>query len=97
MNEISGTLTTLIWTVANKEKRAAAWKSAASAGQLFNGDQTIPDYDVEVMDGSRKNLCSLQGASDVRSERAYRFYQAAAIHRCYVLRELLPKHGVVVV
>ena len=26
----------------------------------------------------------------------WRFYQAAAVHRTYVLRDLLPKHGLIV-
>lgn len=95
--EIEGAVTELVWTVAKTADRASAWKKMAAAGRLFNGDLSIPDYDPGVMDRSRQKLCSLQGVRDVRSERAYRFYQAAAVHRSFALRELLPRHGIVVV
>ena len=82
---------------ADKAGRIAAWQDAARSGEIFGaGDETIPDYgglgwneQWEDLDGNENN----EAAIDLP---VWQFYRAAAMHRTYVLRDLLPKHGLLV-
>ena len=82
---------------ADKAGRIAAWQEAAGSGEIFGaGDERIPEYDGhtwnmqwEELDGNE----STEGAMDLQ---VWQFYRAAAVHRTYVLRDLLPKYGLIV-
>ncbi|BFM51338.1 hypothetical protein [Marinomonas sp. THO17] len=55
--------------------------------------ETIPQY--RDWNEGFQNL-SLGNSQDAMKHPIYGFYQAASYHRWYVLRDLLPKHGLMV-
>lgn len=78
------------------DERIAQWQNAASAGELFAAPETIPNYEGLTWNDRRDKLGEAdQKSSAALSEPVFRFYQAAAYHRTYILRDLLPKHGIV--
>ena len=82
---------------ANKDGRIAAWKEAAHSGELFGTvGETIPDYEGEAWNAQWKGLNGGETYSAAFDLPVWRFYQAASLHRSYVLRDLLPKHGLIV-
>ena len=87
----------ILLTQGDKAARIAAWREAARAGALFGeAGAEIPEYEGE---GWNAQWESLDGGEDYRAAmktHIWRFYQAAALHRAYVLRDLLPKHGLIV-
>lgn len=82
---------------APRETRIAAWKRALSDGKLSRGSETIPDYSHTEWREQTKKLKDLEKPEQASSVPAYQFHQAAALHRYYVLRDLLPHHGVYIV
>ena len=82
---------------ADKAGRVAAWQDAAQSGEIFGvGGETIPEYDGGDWNAQWDEL---DGKVDYRTAMdlpVWRFYQAASLHRTYVLRDLLPKHGIIV-
>jgi len=63
-------------------------------GKLFKKPEEIPDYrdlnpDLHLLDKADDSKTALN--SDI-----YRFFQAAAIYRNFVLFDLLPSYGLVV-
>ena len=78
------------------EQRIQAWKDAARSGDLFAHAESILPYQGAQW---KKGLDALHKASDSRvalKKPIFRFFQAAAQHRTFVLRDLLPQHGLVV-
>lgn len=95
-DQIAPVVRDLIRFVGDADSRAAQWSQAFAAGRLgLSSPGIIPAYDEVGMAASRAAIARTE--SDPRGERAYRFYQGAAVHRTFVLRELLPAHDVVVV
>ncbi|WP_455205660.1 DUF6765 family protein [Kaarinaea lacus] len=86
---------TIINTAAAKEGRIQAWQTAAKAGDLFTQAETIPDYDARGWHQQREHLADLQDSTQAIDTAIYRYYQAASRHRHYVLRNLLPEHGLI--
>lgn len=78
-----------------KEDRIARWRKDAAEGKLFDSEgEDIPEYDGWNDDFDR--LDNLQNSEAALKSNVFRFYQAAAIHRTFVLRKLLPAHGLIV-
>jgi hypothetical protein len=87
----------ILLTQKDKGGRIEAWKQAAQSGDLFAaGAEPIPPYDENDWHNQRDNLKDKEESSIALILPVYRFYQAASIHRIYVLRKLLPSHGLVV-
>ncbi|MGE4299608.1 MAG: DUF6765 family protein [Desulfovibrionaceae bacterium] len=83
---------------ADKDGRIDAWQDAARTGRLWDGEnREIPDYDGEAWSDFVERLPRRASGDGVPDHPVYRFFQAAAYHRTYVLRDLLPAHGIVVV
>ena len=81
-----------------KSERSEEWRDAFNKGELgIRAGEEIPHYDPKTWDKQRDNFSTLDQPRDAIKKEAYRFYQAASLHRHYVLRELLPKHGLVVI
>jgi uncharacterized protein DUF6765 len=81
------------------QERAATWQDGFSNGKLHpsvKGEQ-IPAYDRAEWEGQRDAFTTMDSIREACQSDVYRFYQAASLHRHYVLRELLPAHGIVVV
>ncbi len=82
---------------APKEKRIRAWQIAAKNGNLFpTGPETIPKYNADFWHNERENLVRKKDSGVATGLSIYRFYQAAAVYRTYILRILLPSKGLVV-
>lgn len=87
----------IIRTQAPCQGRIDAWQKAAAAGELFlKGGEMIDAYDADGQHSQRKGLVVLDDSRLVARFSIFRFYQAAASHRNYVLRELLPGHLLIV-
>jgi len=82
---------------ADKAGRIAAWQDAARAGTIFeSGGEKIPEYEGETWNAQWDGLDGGDDCQVVMDLPVWRFYQAASLHRTYVLRDLLPKHGLIV-
>ncbi len=80
----------------DKEKRSLLWMKAAEEGDLFASGEAMRPYPGL---GWKSELDTLQNRTDSRDAfemPAFRFLQAAATYRVYVLRSLLPEHGLIV-
>lgn len=96
-SEIKDTVKEIFATETDKDGRAELWKKAAKKGLLYNKKESIPVYDSEKYEQQREDFPSLEDPKKMAKMGAYKFYQAASFHKHYVLRELLPKHGIVVI
>ncbi len=76
------------------EGRIEAWKQAAKEGKLFHNSEEIPVYENWNEEFELYN--EDDSSEGILNSPVYKFYQAAAIHRTYALRELLPSHRLVV-
>ena len=78
-----------------KQERVGYWQEAAKNGDLHRGPgQPIPSYEDHDWNEQRERLAEdLASSSAVFQRPVFQFYQAAAAHRVYVLRDLLPGHG----
>ena len=94
--DIRDAVTRILATQASREDREKAWKNAATAGKLSVKAESILPYQGASW---KKGLDGLRKATDSRKaldRPIFLFFQAAAAHRTFVLRDLLPKHGLVV-
>jgi hypothetical protein len=82
---------------APRETRIAAWKRALSDAKFTRGAESVPDYSHSEWREQTQKLKELPKPELASAVPAYQFHQAAALHRYYVLRDLLPHHGVYVV
>ncbi len=94
---IEDRLNSILSVQANCDERIDAWQNAAENGDLFAlGGESIPVYHENEWHDQRDNFSEYEDSADLRKLNAYRFYQSAALHRTYVLRDLLPRHGIVI-
>jgi hypothetical protein len=81
----------------NKEDRIKKWQEYYLQNRLINSKgKTIPEYNVKNWTGNLKDICGTN-MRDAVNRNLYHFYQGAEFHRTYVLRELLPGHGIFVI
>ncbi len=96
-NSIKEIVFDVLRTQADQKGRVQAWKNAALAGDIIGtGSEEIPSYDENTWHNQRDNLKRKKDSNVATSLSIYQFYQAAAIHRVNVLRNILPSHGLVV-
>ena len=82
---------------ATKKDRIQAWQNAVIKGKLYqNSGLSIPIYNKMLWHKQRNSLDKKKYSNKALNKNVYRFYQAASVHRNFVLRTLLPKHGLVV-
>ncbi len=82
---------------AGMEGRIDKWQSAANRGDIYaSGAEPIPIYDENIWLQKRDKLSLNEDPDMILEASVFRFYQAAAVHRTYVLRDLLPQHGLLV-
>ena len=94
---IEPTVRRILLTQADKAGRISAWRDAVQAGELFgDGGEEIPDYDGKIWNAQWNQLGGGENYRPAMNTSIWRFYQAASLHRTYVLRDLLPKHDLVV-
>jgi len=94
-SNIKKTVDEIIKFQGKKDDRIKKWRSASGNGELGSAFQ-IPTYDPEkwLEDAAKKK--NKEDSTTALDSDLYRFYQAASVHRQYVLRELLPDHKLVV-
>jgi hypothetical protein len=77
--------------------RILEWKKALADGKFAQeAESSMPDYDHTAWRSQTDMLGQLAKPEMASGVPVYHFHQAAAIHKNYVLRELLPKHGIYV-
>ena len=87
----------ILLTQADKAGRISAWRDAVRAGELFGeGGEEIPDYEGENWNAQWDQLGGSENYQLAMNTSIWRFYQAASLHRTYVLRDLLPQHNLIV-
>ncbi|HPQ43801.1 MAG TPA: hypothetical protein PKZ42_06180 [Syntrophales bacterium] len=95
--EVKQPITHILIKQAKKNGRINAWKTAVQEGVFFTGDsQRIPPYMGDRWHREIDVLKKTKWSKKALDMPLYRFLQAAAFHRTYVLRTLLPAHGLVV-
>jgi len=81
---------------AKMEDRIKKWRTEASKGNIGPKSFRIPLYEPEAWMKQSATLNSSETSTAALRSNIYRFYQAASIHRQFVLRELLPDNKLVV-
>lgn len=97
--DMRSTIKDILSLEAGKSARSNAWKAAIENKSLFGRQETCPEYNGE--NWLTQLLAFKEGHSTSPSEEMitqdlYHFFQAARYHRTYVLRDLLPDHGLAV-
>ncbi|MRG73831.1 hypothetical protein GH722_18885 [Alphaproteobacteria bacterium HT1-32] len=93
---IKSVVTQVLQVQKNKDGRIDAWKRAFSDGSLGIEGELIPIYDGIRLNTDWDNLDGTEDHQVALDREVFRFYQAASLHRIFVLRDLLPKHGILV-
>ena len=93
---IKGSVAAILAYEAKKEDRIKKWRTEASRGNIGPNPFQIPLYKPEAWMKQSAVLNSSEKSTDALKSNLYRFYQAASIHRQFVLRELLPDNNLVV-
>lgn len=93
-NTVADLVATILALEGKLEERSAAWQEAFQSGQLLGRDQeeAIPDYASELFANDTSALRK-NNLSEAEKSLAYQFMHAADVHRQFVLRRLLPNHG----
>lgn len=97
-SEIADAVKTILALEGEKNDRIKAWQDAAREGKILGAEagESIPDYDGESWNSEWQSFNEQQNYDNAIKSRVWQFYRAAAIHRTYVLRDLLPSYGLVV-
>lgn len=96
--EIREAVDTILRFEGRKEDRIEQWLMAIREGSLYeaeNGEDQVR-YDHEEWERDKLNFHKGASSRDGMDSHVYKFHQAAAIHRYYVLKDLLPAHGIAV-
>lgn len=94
-DDITQAVRTLVTTAGDRPTRVAAWKQALTQGKLCREpDNTLQDYDHQLWRNQTSMLATLETPEMASSIPVYHFYQAAALHQYFVLRDLLPRYGI---
>ena len=94
--EIRESVKKILAVQAPREGREDAWKKAAKGGELFLEGEPIRPYQGRQWMQGIEDLRRSGDSRDALKKPVFRFFQAAALHRTFVLRDLLPKHKLVV-
>jgi hypothetical protein len=95
-SEIKDRVAAIIAYQAKKEDRIKKWRTEAKQGNIGNTAFKIPLYKPEAWLKQSAEMNSSENSIVALRANLYRFYQAASIHRQFVLRELLPDRKLIV-
>jgi Family of unknown function (DUF6765) len=93
---IKDSIAAILAFAAKKEDRVKRWRTEAGQGNIGTHAFQIPLYKPETWMKQSAELNSSEKSTSALRSNLYRFYQAASIHRQFVLRELLPDNKLVV-
>lgn len=92
---IQDSLAIIFASPGNKHQRSGFWQFAMAQGVFLEGRQEeIPPYKGQMWKNSYEELASCPDCALIMEMDIFKFYQAASIHRTYVLQELLPAHDI---
>ena len=94
--EIEEPIKEIIALEVGKEERCEAWREASRNG-VFGEPEEIPEYDADEWNDQHEGFSEMETSDEALELPVYRFFQAADFHQNYVLRQLLPSHGLIVV
>ena len=82
----------------SKEARIEKWRAFFKENKsgIFDKDESNIEYDCKEWEDEKQKFHKRKYSHTAISENIYKFHQAAAIHKCYVLKELLPKHNIAI-
>ena len=95
-SEIEKQVAAIINYQASKEDRIKKWRTEVKQGNIGKNAFEIPLYKPEVWMKQSADMNSTENSNVALRSYLYRFYQAASIHRQFVLRELLPDRKLIV-
>jgi len=78
------------------EEREQAWKETMKSGRITQEEENIPPYQGEKWHVDFSELCAEREGDKATEKHVVQFFQAAAFHRQTTLRDILPKHGLIV-
>lgn len=76
--------------------RIDAWRALIKSGKLFEVKDERLNYNPGRWETQKKQFSQLPTAEQGIKLDVYKFHQAAAYHRYYVLKDLLPRYGIAV-
>jgi len=96
-DDIKDKVREIIGLEAGMEGRIDAWKNAIQQGALFTTeDEEALAYSPADWEAQKADFHNLDHSHDAAQSEVYQFHQAAIYHRDYTLKQLLPRHGIVV-
>lgn len=82
---------------ADKKGRIEAWRAAILGGELFETEaQEALSYSEDEWERQKEYFNNLPSSQSATDQEVYQFQQAAVYHRDYTMKQLLPRHGIVV-
>lgn len=94
--DIEEEVSRILKTPAPMEGRIELWQEACEQGLLTDQKARIPQYSDKGWNDEREALNEKAFCEEAVDQSSYRFYQAAAYLRTYILRDLLPQNGLIV-
>jgi len=96
-DDIKDKVREIIGLEADMAGRIEAWKEAIRGEALFaTEDNEALVYSHADWEKQRADFDNLDHSHDAVQSEVYQFHQAAIYHRDYTLKQLLPRHGIVV-
>lgn len=96
-SRIKSKVAEIIRLEADMKGRIEAWKKAILNQELFETEaKEVLTYSKDDWERQKKLFASLPDSQTVVDQEIYRFHQAAVYHRDYTMKQLLPRHGIVV-
>jgi hypothetical protein len=82
-----------------EEERILKWKNAVISGLIFSNPdkKPVPEYKGISWDNAKSKAEKPSAVSDEERTEAVTFHRAAEAHQSYVLKTLLPLHGINIV
>jgi len=82
---------------ADKEGRSNAWIKSINNNELFDKENNEAlHFSKDDWEQQKENFKDLDSSHEMKEKEVYQFHQAAIYHRDYTLKNLLPKHGIIV-
>ena len=96
-DDIKDDVKAILLTQGDEALRIKIWTEAVNRGDLCDGSgEDLPVYKIAELKEELEGLKKWTDSSMVVNKPVFKFFQAAAYHRNYVLRDLLPAHQLLV-
>jgi len=96
-NRIKPVVENILCSEKDQQGRIKLWCNAINQGELFNNEANEAlSYSKDDWEEQKTNFTKLQHSHEMIKQDVYKFHQAAIYHRDYTLKQLLPKHGLIV-